>query len=773
MNQRKTLRAMSGVAAMALAASCGTARADLDGGGYISDPNVTSWNAVNSAAPFYTSVSSANLASATTTQGQPSAGSGAVYTLLSETFTITNGAGGLAVNTNFQLTGFAMIAGGGTVQASVHLYDITTNLTSNNGTKLNGSGATYNRLGDLLGNGAGLAYSNSLPAARQVYFGLTAGPGSQDQVVLGLGHTYALEVWCPATTGTGEVWFRLPSATPADPGGQMMGSHDSDLSVARLTITSLGLAGGAPRTAALALYGTPTSAPPTVAPPVAAGGLTNYFVDKFDPAGTGTNSYSGGAISNVWRSWFGAALSTLTWDPNSDAQGSASSGSMKLVLDWSAGDQFLVFNGFAGIIPPVNGLQFNRFECDVRFDPSSASTTIGSTTSYGYLQFGTRTADSQSQDYAFGSVQVSVGNTNWVHVSTTYDAATDSNLGNIYDVLFHIYGPYGGGSLSGTSTLWIDNVKFVGPTNYTTPAPPTVAMEKAKPALRIFAGDTSQSYMRENIATIPTSGLGWYGAGAPLTYLITITNFPDASVQGYEFHVFLIPTVSLRYDPYSNSFADYDTTNLASLTITANGSNYLARFAYKVNLPSAVVNTTLATITSAQAVGTWTLRFNNNTSMTLTTPQGTFINFTMPDADASKFADPVVAYFGVQPNTTAGEGQYVDLSRISVDLAGIDENFTEWYTLDTGTWNIVASVPASIWQIAPDSAYWLNWTLPDVGFGLGESTNLTAWVTPSYFSGYTVTNTTATLGFKKWSLLPQQEIAPGPKAFFGLRNPAP
>lgn len=186
-----------------------------------------------------------------------------------------------------------------------------------------------------------------------------------------------------------------------------------------------------------------------------------YPVDGFDPSGTGGYSYSGGQIGNVWTNWFGSAFQSLSWDPNSDAGNNPVSGSMKINLNFngsgSVPNQFEVYDGFDGILPAINGLQFTNFQCDIRFAQGSA-TTNGT---FGYLQFGI--AVGYSQDY-FGGISVPSSNTNWVHVSFNLDANADSNLQSINDVLIHIYGP----GLSGASTLWVDNIKFIGSPPITT-----------------------------------------------------------------------------------------------------------------------------------------------------------------------------------------------------------------------------------------------------------------------------------------------------------------
>ena len=120
---------------------------------------------------------------------------------------------------------------------------------------------------------------------------------------------------------------------------------------------------------------------------------------------------------------------------------------------------------FNGIYPPVNGIQYTNFQCDVRFDPGSATVTVGNVPTFGYLQFGIPIG--YNQDY-FGGVSIPSSNTNWVHVSLHLNVMSEPNLQNINDVLIHIYGPYYSPGLSGISTLWVDNIKFVGASPVTT-----------------------------------------------------------------------------------------------------------------------------------------------------------------------------------------------------------------------------------------------------------------------------------------------------------------
>ncbi|MGA2749422.1 MAG: hypothetical protein ABSG59_11655 [Verrucomicrobiota bacterium] len=197
----------------------------------------------------------------------------------------------------------------------------------------------------------------------------------------------------------------------------------------------------------------------------AAGAQSVFVVDQFNPSGLGSNNYASGQITNVWGNWFGGAFESLVWDPASDASNNPASGSMKITANFNgANNQFEVFD-FNGIYPPVNGMQYTNFQCDVRFDPGSATVTIGSGPIFGHLQFGA--PNGYGQDY-FGAVDIPAANTNWVHVSLPLDPQSDPNLAYIYNVLIHIYGPYYSPGLSGPSILWVDNIQFAGATPVTT-----------------------------------------------------------------------------------------------------------------------------------------------------------------------------------------------------------------------------------------------------------------------------------------------------------------
>lgn len=192
-----------------------------------------------------------------------------------------------------------------------------------------------------------------------------------------------------------------------------------------------------------------------------AGQPVTSVVDAFHPEGTRGFSYSGGQIGSVWSNWFGAAFQSLSWDAASDADGSAGSGSMKILANFpgSGSNQFTVINGFNGISPSISARQFTALECDVRFAPGSATYLRNGTATFGYVEFGMATPN-YGQLY-FGGAYIPASQTGWVHVTVPLDPATNANLLKINNVMVHLWG---GTSLVGASTLWVDNLKFTGTT---------------------------------------------------------------------------------------------------------------------------------------------------------------------------------------------------------------------------------------------------------------------------------------------------------------------
>jgi hypothetical protein len=171
------------------------------------------------------------------------------------------------------------------------------------------------------------------------------------------------------------------------------------------------------------------------------------------------------------------------------------------------------------------------------------------------------------------------------------------------------------------------------------------------------------------------------------------------------------------------------------------------------------------------------------------------VGFTIADPNVTAdFGNPLVAYFGLQPNQSAGEGQFEDWASISVGgVAGAHEN--EDFTTDSSFnpnnyWANNSATATSIQLVTTNTPYWINWTLPAGGYGLGTADRVNGslsapapWMLPEYFNGYNDGNTipgSANQGLKTWVLipttcLPTSDGNPGgplsTNAFFKLFNP--
>jgi hypothetical protein len=511
---------------------------------------------------------------------------------------------------------------------------------------------------------------------------------------------------------------------------------------------------------------------------------TTYVVNNFDSAAEVTNN-----AGYPWINWFGTAYSTNVWDP-SDASGNTNSGSLKIVavfpdagVGGQFGPQFVVMDNYGGLNPPggYDGFQITNFQCDIRFDPTSQTQVSGGSTNYGTVEFGSRGTGFNQPD--FGSITPTADQTNWIHVSLPVDAVANAQFTNLPNVFVKMYS----GSFTSKSILFVDNIKLVGPASTVTNPPPTMAIQKAVPSLRIFAGSTSSMYDREQLASLDQKQ-SWVGTGTtyPVSYSFTLLS--AASAAGFQTHIFLIPVNFVGNPVTGNEYMEYQSSNTLWLQILAGVGNVTANISWKTNLPNANPNNVALQITNSTAVGTWTLTFNNANSGTLTAPGAAPAAFTIADANiTSDFANPLVAAFGVQPNATTGEGQYDDYASITtsgVSGTPINDIFANDSGVNTGVWDASDSaLSASVAFVSTNNPVWVNWTTPDPGFGLAISQNLTNSADrhlPGYYNGFFGNQGVGTqFGLKKWVLV-TPDILPSnlsgtadTNVYFLLSNPPP
>ncbi len=334
------------------------------------------------------------------------------------------------------------------------------------------------------------------------------------------------------------------------------------------------------------------------------------------------------------------------------------------------------------------------------------------------------------------------------------------------------------------------NVHLLMNTNPPPIPPPTMNLLPAKPGLRIFAQDHTYTYNQEGFGTVDTNQ-SWVGStpSAPRSYSITFADFD--TVDNYTLYTQFAPGAASG-DPYGV----YNDTNSLTWSITHMAAGFTTAITWKTNRPSmGETNNALSlTTTSTDGRGTWTLTFTNNTGGSVAAPDGTKGFFSLPTDMAALFADPVTILFGTAPNNTGGFGQYIDISTIRItNVAGINEfdDFTKDAALNTNLWNPGFSYnanPPSVIQVSTNTPYWVKWTVPDEGFGLGTKAILdggTNWFSPGYYgSGVGIAPIGPTqMGISnKWVLLPSACLPTldattngpvSPTGFFQLQKPPP
>jgi hypothetical protein len=498
-----------------------------------------------------------------------------------------------------------------------------------------------------------------------------------------------------------------------------------------------------------------------------------------------------------------------------DANTNAGSGAMKITAYFNTNllgnNQFTIWdqgntnNYFAINSFGLTNLTVTNFECDVRFAPGSAS-DIGNRGEdvppiFGHLRFGIRSNVGYGQDW-FGAVDIAATNTSWVHVSIPLDPIANTDLTNITCVLIGIDATYYQLALNGLSTFWVDNIKFEG--HYPQNPPPTLALQPATPALRIFAGSPTDVNGREQLATLDQNQ-SWVGGTYPVSYSFTLLSFPtvpDGSV--FRFHIFLVPTNN--YDTKNstihftgNEYVEYQARKVLWLNVSGTNPEYVtAAIQWKTNASNQNPTNTALLIHNSTAIGTWTLAFTNATGGTLTAPNASPVPFSIPALDASRFTNPMVAFFGVQPDSPWGMGQYVDVSHIrTIGVKGVpvNDNFTTDTAINTAIWDPSDSAQqSSLVQVTTNTPYWVSWTTPDTGFGgglatathVGASTN--QWMLPEYYNDYADGDYipgTVLQGNMKWTPIPSTCLptadgnpydeggVASPNAFFRLSNPQP
>jgi hypothetical protein len=325
----------------------------------------------------------------------------------------------------------------------------------------------------------------------------------------------------------------------------------------------------------------------------------------------------------------------------------------------------------------------------------------------------------------------------WRHYSIPIPS-TATGVGNFLGVGLYCWQP---GGTTGTFTYDVRNV-VVKAKVVPIPPPTLEALEKVKATglwLGTYAGGGGT---RNSVYTPITTGRGvsWVGVATPanpVTYSMTIAQYPDsAQYPGIQSHIFLSSDIA-----NGAGAPEWNSTNAIFFQVVnnANGSGF-ATFMIKTNAPGTdgrpgwgdppqIFGTgNLATLGSASVTGTWSITFTSDTDVTVTAPDNTFTNFSLP-AEYPPYFQYVFASFGIQQNNNAYGGQHVIFSHVGISAPyNINDSFT-------------APVPDASFSLAgpqygaqivpPGSAWYAKWLLPASGFDLELSPDLANWTQPA------------------------------------------
>lgn len=484
-----------------------------------------------------------------------------------------------------------------------------------------------------------------------------------------------------------------------------------------------------------------------------------------------------------WTRWWGGAPQLYEFDSSVDAGGSAGSGSLKATVDFDlatyGGDNQFALQGAFPDGSPIDGTLYTNLVFRVRWSSESPLNAGGD---FGNLEYGLRNSDwSQT---GLGSRTLQSGDADqWVEIRAPIDPATPK-LESITGVWLKVWSG-GDGGLTGSSVFWVDDVILLANTNTAPPPPPSLALSAATPGLRMAASAAGVQYQRQSVRTQAADADGnpnaysWVGSASPVTYAIDVRALPDRDHSGFQTHIFLIPEAGMPYGPGDTSI-DWNAPHVIFFDIV-NGADGTATgtFRYKTNQPSGnsmIFNAdpeagpagTLAGLTEPTPVGTWSITFRNSTEVTVTGPSGASTNAVLPAAAADLFADPLYAYFGVQPNQVSNIGQSATLG--SIRITGVPVPLEETFsgdTIDAAKWAVVAADATGIVLAPPTAKYWLSWAAPATGFVVQSSPSLLpgSWIDPG------VNESIVQIGGQRTVLIPASALPGTGAGYFRLIKP--
>ncbi len=521
----------------------------------------------------------------------------------------------------------------------------------------------------------------------------------------------------------------------------------------------------------------------SVASSQAATFLTTSYTNNFDLGGNTADFNNSGSVKS-WIYWYSVpgGNTPMYCHYGLDATGKTNtSGCLEMdsPFQGQGGTQNVVFGTFDNqwgydFNVEADLVNYTNISFDIRVPqgmPTDGNGNFGNinvgiiTSSYGFTSFGSPTIPGAASN-------------SWVHIVVPIDK-TKANISTVPGLAFSIAS--WGGYPQFNFTNYIDNLQLnLSPVKV---PPPSFAgtITKALPGLNLIASQNGGQYNRYQVATLASTGLGFVDQPS-VTYSWNIQSFPQKTGGNFQQHFFIVGGTPGQYD----QAADYNLANVLFLTVQqADNGQATFNFRYKTNQPAgnamlfngnSPTNTVsnpngwpiqpVFSLGASQAVGNWSVTFANITNVTVSGPGGATTNFVLDLATAQLFADPVTLILGGQPNNANGYGKALVYGSFSVtgNDSPFSDNFTNDTSLDTATWKDLSNDPNGDILVPPGSFEWVNWSLPDAGFGLQTA----AAVNAAASSWRDLTPTTLLNNGTRQALVDKSTLAGGSAGYFRL-----
>lgn len=503
-----------------------------------------------------------------------------------------------------------------------------------------------------------------------------------------------------------------------------------------------------------------------------------------------TNTFDNADSTLSFKTWWGPPSPTMTWDGTLDAGGNPNSGSVRYEEPFTgtAAEQFMTYftigNRWQGDNEfRLDATTYTNLSFDIKVDPSSGQRKANN--DYGYLEIGLMQAGESWPPIDLGGRTLPLSATAWTH----FDLPVSPALVNLDKVTGFFFKMWSDSAHTNSLVFNVDNVRLAKPPGTVIIPPPKMDLAKAGVSgVQITMDTDTAQWQRDAIAT--PAGTGpylWASQGSyPVTYSLTITNFPDiARHAGFEAHMYIANEDTAPANSATSGSPDWGvpdifilrienrvttvlTTN-ADTTITTNVTyDVSAQIQWKTNFPNANATNVALRASAPSAVGTWTVTFTDLTNGILTGPGLAAANFTLPEDVVLSNFSPAASFlqFGIFKADGPNDGHNNQASgtfshvKFTGAVSPFDDDFGGPTLTNKYVWRKTSA--SAVQHIPPGSAWLVGWTLPADGF-LPES----APAVTGPWSNAGLTNT-YTGGGKVHVMVPSSALPAGNSTLFRL-----